>query len=177
MVPNYISNPRTLLSIREVYPQSPKNPDPRVLGALFRDREPEYTAVPDSPCARAAEEALLRVCCLAPLDDSSCLPGTHGFSFSSQVRGPHASMPNPAVWRGTSRSRPMIMTGGAGDMFRCSSHPGNGGLLVLHPVEPYTRSQVVIPHTRPWLSLLAELCDTARGSWMCTQGCGYCPPA
>lgn len=137
MVPNYISNPRTLLSIREVYPQSPKNPDPRVLGAVFRDREPECPAVPDSLCARAGEGALLRVL-LGPSTTHHAYLEPTAFLFVPS-RGPRASMPNPAVWRGTSRSRPMIMTGGAGDMFRCSSHPGNGGLLVLHRVEPYTR--------------------------------------
>lgn len=47
--------------------------------------------------------------------------------------------PTRAGWRGTSRSRPMTRTVRPRDMFRCCSHPGNGGLLVLHQVEPYTR--------------------------------------
>lgn len=139
-MPNYISNPRTLLSIREAYSSIAEKPRSAGPGRTVPQPRARVHSGPDSPGARAGKKKpLLRVLLGPSHDDSSCLPGTHGLSFSSQVPGPHASKPNPAVWRGTLCPRPMIRTGGAGDMFRCSSHPGNGGLLVLHRVEPYTR--------------------------------------
>lgn len=67
MVPNYISNPRTLLSIREVYP-SPNRRKTQIRGSWAqRSVTANPNSDPDSPCARAGEKRPCLVCCLAPL--------------------------------------------------------------------------------------------------------------
>lgn len=67
-----------------------------VLGAVFRDCEPE-AAVLTRRVARAGEEALLRALLGPLLDDSSCLPGTHGFFFVPSRGG--ALMPASPTWQ------------------------------------------------------------------------------
>lgn len=78
------------------------------------------------------------------------------------------------------RLRPLIRAGGARDMFRCRTHPSLAMLACgcstwSSLTQAVPKSQVVILHTRPWLSLLAELSDTVPGYWTSAQRGGYCP--
>lgn len=64
------------------------------------------------------------------------------------------------------------------------SIPGHGSLLVQHQVEPFyycgiyqpvRKGQVVMLHTGPWLSLLAQLSHTGTVGKCCAQPGACCP--
>jgi hypothetical protein len=132
-----------------------EGPDPRSRGA-HHPATKSPNSRPDS--LRAREEACFGRC----LASTTHHAYTEPTALSSQVGSPCQQARHGSVEGGTSR-----LTGGTRDMFRCCSHPWRGWSAGAAPGRAFyqakPKSQVVILHTRPWLSLLAELSGTSPG--------------
>lgn len=162
-----------------------KAPDPR--SRAYPSATANLNSLVLTRCARGT--SLLRA--LLGHDDSLCIHGSWSLRPFRPKSAALASKPRHGRVDGKGRGvmsrfrpiiklKPMIRTGGARDMFRCCSHPWQWSFYWCRsgssPIPDGVKSQAVILHTRPWLSLLAELSDTILGCWTNAQRGGYCPP-